>query len=130
MNCINEVLTFTFERSEPHPGLPRFTWAAVGSAGAVHIWAQQNADDFAERYGDRYIGGVECHWPADPDSAQHANCWLLKSPCRHDGSSLYFSEYIGPMLSPENVEGENIAIYMRNELADWYCSKISRGDDA
>ena len=117
-------LTYSFEKTEPHPGQPRYTWAVVGPEGAVHIWAQQNAEDFSRQFGDRYIGGVECHWPVSADEAHHADCWLLKGPCRHDGSSLYFADYIAPMLSPENIEGENITSYIQSELHDWYRSKI------
>ena len=38
-------LTYSFEKTEPHPGQPRYTWAVVGPEGAVHIWAQQNAEE-------------------------------------------------------------------------------------
>ena len=121
------ALAYTFEKTEPYPGLPRYTWAAVGPAGAVHIWAQMNSDDDAARWGDRYIGGVECHWPATIETAHHPECWLLKGPCCHDGTSLYFSESIGPMLSPENIESEIITQYIQSELHDWYQSKIAKG---
>ena len=123
-------LTYSFEKTEPYSGLPRYTWALVGPDGGVHIWAQTNSAESAARFGDIYFGGVECHWPAGADEPHHAYCWLLKGPCRHDGSSLYFSDYIAPMLSPENVEGENIASYVNAELLDWYRSKIAAREGA
>lgn len=101
------VLAYTFEKTEPYPGLPRYTWAAVGPAGAVHIWAQMNSDDHTARWGDRYIGGVECHWPATIEKAHHPECWLLKGPCCH-------------------VESEIITQYIQSELQDWYSSKIAK----
>lgn len=119
-----DALAYSFEKTEPHPGQPRYTWAMVGPKGAVHIWAQTTSDEYAERFVDRYIGGVECHWPAGDEEAHHADCWLLKGPCRHDGSSLYFSDHIAPMLSPENIEGETIASYTQSELHDWCRSNI------
>ena len=33
-------LTYSFEKTEPYSGLPRYTWALVGPDGGVHIWAQ------------------------------------------------------------------------------------------
>lgn len=119
-----DALTYTFEKTEPRPGLPLYIWAVVGPEGAVHIWAQSYTEEYAARFGETYYGGVECHWPADVETAHHENCWLLKGPCCHDGSSLYFSERIAPMLSPENIEGENINSYIQSELHDWYRNKV------
>lgn len=121
-------LIYSYEKHAKDGRQPRFVWAVVGPNGGVHIWAQAHDDETAARYGERFYGGVECHWPVSAGEALHQECWLLKGPCRHDGSSLYFSEYIGPMLSLENVEGEIIATYMRNQLADWYADKIGHGE--
>ena len=116
-----DALTYTFEKTEPSPGLPRYIWTVVGPKGAVHIWAVAQT---TARLGARYYGCVECHWPVSADEEHHADCWLLNGPCRHDGSSLYFADYIAPMLSPENIEGENITRYIQSKLHDWYRSKI------
>ena len=124
MSDADVALTYAYQKSDK-AGSARHTWSLVGPDGGVHIWAQENSEDIALRFGDRYFGGIECHWPAGVDEVHHAECWLLKGPCRHDGSSLYFSERIGPMLSPDNIEGENIASYMQSELHDWYHSKIA-----
>lgn len=126
-----DAMTYAFDIDESRPGRPRYTWSVVGPAGGVHIWAQTNDPAFAERWGDRFIGGVECHWPVAADHSDHPVCWLLNGPCRHDGTSLYFGEQIAPMLSPKNIASESIAEYMKAELYDWYQSRIaSKGGDA
>lgn len=108
---------------------PRHVWSVVGEKGGVHIWASEQSAEFASRFGDRFYGGVECHWRNPQYSgcevSQHS-CWLLKGPCYHDGSSLYFSDNIEPML--RCIEGETVSEgiheYLKAELADWYRSKI------
>lgn len=79
-------------------------WTLKGLKGGIHIWARENDCKWQEKWGGRYIGGVEYHSPVPvyewqtADNPDHADCFLLGGPCWHDGSSLYFSERIEPML--------------------------------
>lgn len=74
-------------------------WTLANEAGGIHISA--NIHDFQ---GSReWSGGCETHYVKcpdymDPDKPSHDHCWVLGGPCWHDGSSLYFSENIAPML--------------------------------
>ncbi len=74
-------------------------WSLANDAGGIHISAS-----ISEFQGSReWIGGCETHYPKapdymDPNKPSHAHCWVLGTPCWHDGSSLYFSENVAPML--------------------------------
>jgi hypothetical protein len=48
-----------------------------------------------------WIGGLETHYRSPPDymgnsAPSHDHCHILKSPCWHDGTSLYASERLIP----------------------------------
>ena len=109
------------------------SWAVVGEQGGVHIRATLMPDSAAQLFGGRFCGGVECHWRQAPDWAAHEapshdHCWLLKGPCWHDGSSLYFDVNIAPLL--HGIDGETVPEhtheYVKSELFDWYREKIDR----
>lgn len=108
---------------------PRHVWSVVGEDGGIHIWAVEKSPGLAARFGGRFYGGIESHWRRSPygeDEPHHEDCWLLKGPCYHDGSSLYFEENIAPMLG--SIKGDavpdGIHEYLKSELAEWYRSKI------
>jgi len=84
-------------------------WACVGRAGAVHISIRPSTLRRSDGE-DAFIGGLEVHSRkpfsySDPEP-DHNDCWLLKGPCWHDGTSLYVSEVVIPfwLVDPENNE--------------------------
>jgi len=103
---MTDELTYGYEA---HYG--RHIWFVKGEYGAVHVWAQRHTDDIIKQFGDRYFGGIECHSrvPMYEGQGSHDDCWLLKGPCYHDGSSLQFSEQIEPYLpaDPSLLDPEN-----------------------
>lgn len=100
-------------------------WALVGPDGGIHIWARPVSPDRQSFREERFIGGVEVHYRKQPSWADaephHEDCWLIGGPCWHDGTSLYFSERIEPMLDAEG-DGftERSHEYVRSELEYWY----------
>ena len=85
-------------RCDPYPV---HTWTAVGSLGACHLMIRDVCHTVGEEYGDRYTGGVEIHFRSPPDHAKNDpptsdQCWLLKCPCWHDGSSTEVTDYWVP----------------------------------
>lgn len=75
-------------------------WALITDKAAIHIWARP--DTYEQRSRD-WFGGIEVHYGSAPEymnneKPSHDRCWLLDKPCWHDGSSLYFSEYIADIL--------------------------------
>lgn len=99
-----------------------FTYQAVVRGGNVtHLWSLANenggihvsASLHPYLNGNReWMGGAETHYIAapdymDPDKPSHQHCWVLGCPCWHDGSSLYFSENIAPLLPNAWAERPN-----------------------
>ncbi|TDQ63605.1 hypothetical protein ATL17_1612 [Maritalea mobilis] len=79
----------------------RHIWFAKSELGGVHIWAIEQDKDWRDRWGERFLGGIEIHSPKPlygDCQASHDDCWLLNAPCWHDGSSLQFSEQIEPVM--------------------------------
>jgi hypothetical protein len=106
------------------------TWAIKNDKGAIHIHAALS--EFPGEHS--WIGGVEVHSPVpfEYSSAEpnHKNCWLLGGPCWHDGTSLYFSENIAPMLpnpfEPEKAHDmRHSHSYVTYELINWHRCKLS-----
>lgn len=115
----------------------KHTWSVVGPLGGVHIWASVAPEIPGFYREERFYGGIEVHWRNphydgwhDPEKPHHDDCWLTGGPCWHDGSSLYFSEHLEPMLrhAPEPF-GEGIHEYMKAECLDWYRDKMRRDDE-
>jgi hypothetical protein len=86
-------------------GKPNHCWTVVGRHGAKHLHISPDAD-----YGD--TGGIETHYREPPDymaddAPSHDQCWLLKAPCWHDGSSMHATEFFIPMWksAPHDHEG-------------------------
>lgn len=104
-------------------------WTLTGPLGGVHIWARPVLGA-----PEKYVGGVEVHYPHpvypwdSEDKPHHENCWLLGGPCWHDGTSLYFSERIAPMLGTAPFPYSTHE-YLKAELLHWYRAKFQKEDD-
>jgi hypothetical protein len=88
-------------------GHPQHTWSVVGACGGLHLHIMDYGAD--AKYGEQFQGGIEIHYRQPPDymcdqAPSHDECWLLKQPCWHDGSSLQVSEYWIPLwrVDPTN----------------------------
>lgn len=61
---------------------------------ACHYWIEPRWKDRRDSQ-----GGVEIHrTPAEGETPDNDDCWILKGPCCHDGSSLYASETVNPLF--------------------------------
>jgi hypothetical protein len=111
----------------PEGETTRHMWTAIGDKGAIHIWAEPVPSE-GWRWPEEYYGGVEKHsktpvYDFNSDKPDHEECWLLKCPCWHDGSSLYFSERIEPLLRHVDTPfPPHINEYMNAIMLDWYRS--------
>ncbi len=109
-------LTYAYEHTKD-----RHIWSLVGPGGGVHIWAVENEAPYRH---ERYYGGIEMHsrkqlydWLTEPS---HTDCWLLKGPCWHDGSSLQFSEQIAPHIERFGIKADDP--FIQSELHSRYVS--------
>lgn len=113
-------------------GRKRFVWSLKGLGGGVHIWAQFLSPGETS-FGERFYGGVEVHhmkkpYDDSPDDAPIKDCWLTGCDCWPDGSSLYFSERLQPMIEVYEDEPEKLTSLMNGELLSWYGRHLSRSD--
>lgn len=107
-------------------------WTAVGENGGVHIWAAPQPQLEGRYWPEKFFGGVEIHskvrlYEFGDGKPSHDNCWLLGCPCHHDGSSLYFSERIEPLIRHEPQPfADHIHEYMNAILFDWYRDRFEK----
>lgn len=91
-------------------GSPRHQWSFLGPVGGVHFTASYFKD------GEPPACGLEFHHTRAaglyPDEApHHTKCWLTGEPCWHDGTSLYASETLWPMIEPILRSGDHETIF-------------------
>lgn len=91
---------FKYEYSKSYGSKATHIWSIIGKHGAMHLHI--NNYSYSENLEkDTYSGGLETHYRSPPDymandAPSSDNCWLLKSPCWHDGTSLYVEEHLIP----------------------------------
>jgi len=97
----------------PSTGSARHFWVVVGPLAGVHLWVE---------VGNGFpFGGFETHYRNPPkymadDSPSHDNCWVLKCPCWHDGTSLWATEYWIPMWLNHPNDHEFMLVQIDREL--------------
>jgi len=82
-------------------------WVLVGPHGAMDFHCTNVS--VVRAYGFDRCGGLETHYRTPPDymrdrEPSHEHCWMLGGKCWHDGSSLYASEVLIPLLERDGVE--------------------------
>lgn len=110
-------------------GSPRHSYELIGAVGGIHFHVTDYGDEHAAKFGERYSGGLEIHLrqPAEyqrHDPPSQDECWLLKCPCWHDGSSLYASETIIPFWLCDPGDHERMFGWLRREA-----ERRFRGED-
>jgi len=98
----------------------RHTWTAIGDHGAIHVWAAPTPNYPYYPHHERFYGGIEVHSLTGEGEPSHSTCWLLNVPCWHDGSSLFFSERIEPMLRHMDAVTPSISDEINRIMAEWY----------
>ena len=109
-----------YERTENDFG-PRHDWSLKGGRGGVHIWARTSK---LPGWPTEWFGGCECHTPHTPEhdpqaAPSHEECWLLKGPCWHDGSSLMFNEQIAPFLPLPDSDDPHALEPHHHSMVEW-----------
>lgn len=87
-------------------GNPRHHWEVVGAHGGVHfhVTIVKGSDASA---------GLEFHsiYPRGEDAPDHINCPLTGGRCWHDGTSLYASETLWPMIEASLRAGAHEEVF-------------------
>lgn len=95
----------------PYEGSVRHQWELIGPRGGVHLFAI-----ISDRHSDP-VGGLETHWMLEPpdymseSAPSQMRCWLLNCPCWHDGTSLYASETLWPIVEPMLRAGDHKSVF-------------------
>lgn len=91
---------------------PRHDWSLVGPQGAINFWMSiyQDEHKLSEN------GGLETHYFTPPgyminDAPSHFDCPYAGGRCWHDGTSLYASETLWPMIKPMLKMGDHDSIF-------------------
>jgi hypothetical protein len=96
-------------------GSPSHWWEIVGPDGGVHFHVSMTR-------GYDPSCGLEFHHAAraryrPSDAPDHINCPLIGEPCWHDGTSLYASESVWPVVQSYLRSGdhENVFRFLEGE---------------
>lgn len=87
----------------------RHMWQLVGPDGGIHFTANIN-EEYRDTCGLEFHHAPSSNYRCD-EAPDHVNCWLIGGPCRHDGSSLYASETLWPMIKPMLANGDHQTIF-------------------
>lgn len=86
----------------------RHNWEFVGPNGAVNFHV--SIMDEIEKYPDPSCG-LEFHHLIGSGAPDHVNCPLTGGRCWHDGTSLYASETVWPMVKGMLQMGDHAAVF-------------------
>lgn len=83
----------------------RHQWELIGPKGGMHFHASE--------YKGEWSCGLETHYlERQGDRApSQVSCWLLHAPCWHDGTSLYATEHVWPIIGAYIKRGEHEKIF-------------------
>lgn len=82
----------------------RHNWEFVGPRGGVNFHVS-----ITDGYGE--TAGLEFHHFSGDGAPDHVNCPLTGGHCWHDGTSLYASETLWPMIKPILQSGDHETIF-------------------
>ena len=89
----------------------RHHWELRGPRGGIHFHVSMMDDP---KYGEPSCG-LEFHHSFDPTKGQeaphHVNCPVTGGQCWHDGTSLYASEHLWPLIKMYLQDGEHQQIF-------------------
>jgi hypothetical protein len=90
-------------------GSPRHHWELVGPEGGIHFHVSLTKG-YDPSCGLEFHHAARAGYRRD-EAPDHINCPLIGEPCWHDGTSLYASETIWPMVEPMLRSGDHEAIF-------------------
>jgi len=85
----------------------RHNWEFVGPDGGLNFHVSWNAD----KGGFDASAGLEFHHLKGEGAPHHTNCPLTGGRCWHNGTSLYASEWVWPMVKDYLNDGDHLQIF-------------------
>jgi hypothetical protein len=91
---------YEYRVNRPYGDVWQHVWLIHGPLGSVHFHFSHNPEHEA-KYGPS--AGLEIHYRTPPPymkdrAPQHPQCQILHAPCWHDGTSLYATEKLYPLV--------------------------------
>lgn len=90
-------------------GSPSHTWELVGPDGGIHFHVSITKS-YDPSCGLEFHHAARAKYRCDA-APDHTTCPLIGEPCWHDGTSLYASEQVWPMVEPMLRHGEHEAVF-------------------
>lgn len=90
-------------------GSPRHCWELVGPHGGVHF-AVTIVKDYDPSCGLEFHHAARANYRCN-EAPDHVKCPLIGEPCWHDGTSLYASETLWPMIEPMLRSGDHETVF-------------------
>lgn len=126
---MNRYAHHKYTWTKPYSGSVRHSWELIGSKGGVQFHVT-----VSKEYGD--CAGLEFHYLTPPDymrdtAPSQVHCWLLKTHCWHDGTSLYASENLWPIIKVylQNHNHDAIFLLLESEADNRFGYKCEEVDD-
>lgn len=88
---------------------PAHRWEVVGPDGGIHFHVSITPG-YEPSCGLEFHHAARAKFRCD-EAPDHTNCPLIGEPCWHDGTSLYASESIWPMVEPMLRGGDHEAVF-------------------
>lgn len=88
---------------------PTHRWEVVGPDGGIHFHVSITPG-YEPSCGLEFHHAARAKYRCD-EAPDRTNCPLIGEPCWHDGTSLYASESIWPMVEPMLRGGEHEAVF-------------------
>lgn len=110
-------------------GSPYHTWEIVGPMGGVHFRVVMTSG-YGPSCGLEFHHSARTRYRCD-EAPDHITCPVIGEPCWHDGTSLYASETIWPMVEPMLKHGDHERVFrLLEEEYDRRFSKFEGDADA
>jgi hypothetical protein len=109
------------------------SYELIGRHGGLHFHVLEHGAEMLKQGCDPFGAGLEVHYRQPPDGMaglppSHDECWLLKCPCWHDGTSLYAQETLLPMWEQLRGIPESVFRFLAHD-ADSRFAEFEKGNE-
>lgn len=96
-------------------GHPEHSYELIGQRGGLHL----HVSDYrgSKHMAAQFTAGLEVHERVGRGAPTHDECWLLKAPCWHAGTTSYAEEVLLPRVLRANF-APDLVLKMLEEEAD------------
>ena len=111
-------------------GHPNHVYLVIGRHGAIHFHVTEYPEETrrASPSMPQFSAGLEIHHRQPPDYMEdqppsHDECWAIKAPCWHDGTTLYAEETLLPIWLSMRDDPEAVFRMLEREADERWAAK-------